>query len=89
MQFKVSSREPKATLELGGIEYKLYSPTLGQSDEFSKKYKDCKEDPDKISQVMYAYLCELGNIPAVRIKDIPKDMFMEIFMHVTSAEKKS
>lgn len=89
MEFKVSNRAPKATLEIGGITYKIMSPTLGQSDEFSQKYKDCKEDSDKITALMYAYLCTLGNIPLAKIKDIPKDMFMEIFTYVSSGEKKS
>jgi hypothetical protein len=89
MQFKVSDRRPKATIEIDGVEYKVFSPTLGQSDAYSDAVEKIKDDHKKIYFAMREYISQLGNIPRDKMNKIPDDMFFDLFKHITQPEKKS
>ena len=88
MHFKSGQQEPKATLEIGANTYKIYAPTLGQSDKFSAKYNEAKDKPEQINALMREYICELGSIPLDEIGKIEAELFTDLFSYVITPSKK-
>lgn len=89
MHFKSGDRSPKAVLEIGDKTYKIFSPTVGQADRFTKAYSESKENPEKLGGLMKSYICELGSIPPGEIEKIENDLFYDVFSHVINSVKKN
>ena len=89
MQFKAGNRKPKATLEIGGVEYKVMKPTLDQADKYYEAIESCKSSSKDVAKIMREYICDLGSIPNEEIGKMENDMFLELFRFITDSEKKS
>jgi hypothetical protein len=89
VHFSASEKQPKATIEIGGITYKVMSPTLKQSDKFADKFQEAANDHKKVSLVMKEYLSELGAIPVEIIESMDAELFLSVFEYVTTPLKKS
>ena len=88
MHFKSLAKEPKATLEIGANTYKIYAPSIAQSDKFSEKYNELKEKPTELSKAMQEYICDLGQIPLDELQKIDSELFSELFSYVVTPKKK-
>lgn len=88
MHFKAGSKEPKATLEIGDKTYKIFAPTVGQTDSYSEKYNQLKEDPKGLNGLMLDFISELGSIPKDELLKIENEMFSELFTYVMTPSKK-
>lgn len=89
MLFDANEKKPKATLKIGDKEFKIYSPTIQQSDAYDKELTELKGSDIKVFDLMVKYICMLGDIPEADIKALQQDMFLDLFKYVIYSEKKS